>query len=236
MLLKQISLTNFRSFSKNIFDINPQLTVIYGNNSVGKTNLLEAIYCIAKGRGFREKEEEELLKNGESTCDIQSICENDNNLITYRIHLSRQNAIVKTCFIDRVKKRTFDYQSLTFPVAIFSPNLVYVIDGDLSERREFFDSIIMMIDKEYKKRLTNYNNSLKRRNKLLEKYDDIKTLKEQLIFWDNYLIAEAEYITEMREKLVTFLNNNPCVQDKSFEIKYLKNEISTKTLEETFQK
>lgn len=237
MLLKEIKLTNFRSFSNTIFLFDPHLTIILGNNSVGKTNLLEAIYCLSKGHGFREKQEEELLKHDETTANIQSMfIDNNKNKTNFRVHLSNQSSFLKACFIDKIKKRAFDYALLTTPVVIFSPNMLYIIDGEIAERREFFDGILSLIDKEYKKRLTNYMNSLKRRNKLLEKVTDIGLLKDQLVFWDSYLIKEASYITKKRDELVTFLNTHSTVHDKSFSITYLKNEISEKTLNDSFQK
>jgi DNA replication and repair protein RecF len=237
MLLKEITLKNFRSFSDSVFEFNPKLTIILGNNSVGKTNLLEAIYCLSKGHGFREKQEEELLKHEQTTANIQSLFLNERKeKINFRIHLSNQSAFLKACFVDKIKKRTFDYALLTTPAVIFSPNMLYIIDGEIAERREFFDDILSILDKEYKKRLSNYTNSLKRRNKVLEKVTDISQLKDQLVFWDTYLIEEASYITKKREELVEFLNNHPTIQDKSFSIVYLKNEISKKTLEDTFQK
>lgn len=237
MLLKEIKLTNFRSFSSHSFLFDSNLTIILGNNSVGKTNLLEAIYCLSKGHGFREKQEDELLKQEEVIANIQSIfSDKDKNKTNFRVHLSNQSSFLKACFIDKIKKRTIDYALLTTPVVIFSPHMLYIIDGEIAERREFFDGILSIIDKEYKKRMTNYMNSLKRRNKLLEKVIDIALLKEQLLFWDAYLIEEAVYITKKREELVTFLNNHSIIQDKSFSIIYLKNEISKKTLEDTFQK
>ena len=62
MILKSIFLNHFRNFDKIQFKINPNLTAIFGDNARGKTNLLEGIYFILKGEGFRESKEEQLIK------------------------------------------------------------------------------------------------------------------------------------------------------------------------------
>ena len=54
MMLTQIKLINFRNFEKSNFNFDPFLTVIVGDNARGKTNLLEAIYFLTNGVGFRE--------------------------------------------------------------------------------------------------------------------------------------------------------------------------------------
>ena len=58
MILKKISLSNFRNFKDREFVFNPRLTVVTGENSRGKTNMLAAIYFVLTGAGFREKIEE----------------------------------------------------------------------------------------------------------------------------------------------------------------------------------
>jgi len=55
MLLKKIELHNFRNFINKEFIFSPLLTLIIGENSKGKTSILEAIYFLTFGIGFRER-------------------------------------------------------------------------------------------------------------------------------------------------------------------------------------
>lgn len=236
MILKKISVTNFRNFKKSLFHFNPFLSVVIGKNSVGKTNLLEAVYFILKGRGFREERQDELVSYSQSFSQVEADFGDDQDIVNYRIFIDSKNAYLKNFFVDKVKKRLQDYLKNTLPVVIFSPNYLNVIDGAMSERRSYFDAIISTYDYEYKKKLANYESGIKKRNKVLEKVADIGRLKEQLLFWDDYLIKEAAYLCEKRTELADFININPSLDSKHFSLKYNPSLINHQTLLETFDR
>lgn len=226
----------FRNFSQHTFSFNPFLTIVAGKNSVGKTNLLEAIFFCLRGHGFREEKEIELIHTQaqKATVELESSEKGESN--TQKIILSSTPVITKQCLFNKVKKRLHEYSIHSMPAIVFSPSFLYVIDGQMHERRVFFDHIISHMSKTYKRRLGFYEQALRKRNKLLEKITDVYRLKEQLIFWDTYLIQEAHYITEKRSEVANWLNQYPLFDHTHFKLTYLQNEISKKTLIDTFEK
>jgi len=70
MILQRMTLQNFRNFPNKIFDFDEHLTMIVGENARGKTNLLEAVYFLLNGVGFRETREEELISIGEKGSQV----------------------------------------------------------------------------------------------------------------------------------------------------------------------
>ena len=236
MVLKKISFLHFRNFGEATFYFNPFLTIIIGPNSVGKTNLLEGVYFLCHGSGFRERSQEELINSMMDKCTVEAIFGDGKSNLDLRILLDKTIQFSKVYFVNRIKKRFLDYSTLSPFVAIFSPNFIYVIDGQPSDRRDFFDRIIGSVDIEYKKRLANYENCLKKRNKLLEVEKNIDKLKEELVFWDNYLIDHASYIVKKRWEFVNFLKNNKKLDSKTFSLDYQPNEISPHRFAETFEK
>ena len=44
--LKEIKLTNFRCYELYSAQFVPHINIIVGNNAVGKTSLVEAVYCL----------------------------------------------------------------------------------------------------------------------------------------------------------------------------------------------
>ncbi|OGK22036.1 hypothetical protein A3C23_03050 [Candidatus Roizmanbacteria bacterium RIFCSPHIGHO2_02_FULL_37_13b] len=237
MILKSIELTNFRNFDKARFNFNPFLTVIVGNNSVGKTNLIEAIHFLLYGSGFRESQRQELFLTNTTQLNVEGlfIQAEENNL--FRIILEARNGVIYTSLaINKIKKRLFDYLSYCPIGVIFSPFLIYAIDGQPSDRRELIDKVLTKLDIEYKKHLTSYETALKKRNKLLEKEKNPDKLKDSLTFWDGYLIAEAKYIQEKRSEFVEFYNQHPKLDNKEFSLEYKPNLINHDTLKATFEK
>lgn len=237
MYLKKITLKNFRNFDHNEFYFNPFITIIIGKNAVGKTNLLEAIYFLNFSAGFREEKLEELIKNGKKTSEVLGSFKEEDEEIIFRLILENiDSKIKKHLFINKIKKSTQAYFSQTPKAVIFSPSFLFLIEADPEKRRRYFDQIISLFDYEYKKRLINYENGLRRRNKILETVDDLERLKEELVFWNDFLIEQAKYLVEKRKEIVDFYNQHPNIDHYSFFIDYQPCEISQKTLAETFNK
>lgn len=237
MILKQINLFNFRNIKKILFDFSPLLTLIIGDNSKGKTNLLESLYFIITGEGFREEKEEELISFDKEEMSVQAIFLDKEEKRLFQIKLIKKNNIfVKTFFIDKTPKKHFQYRKELPGVVLFTPEQINIITGPPSERRNYFNKQISLYDLEYKKHLNNYENALKKRNKILERYTDTNTLLEELTFWNDYLEKEARYITKKRQLYVDFLNSNQKLDSKMFSIVYEKNEFNKVRLKESFNK
>jgi len=234
-MIKKLFLENFRNFEKQSFDFSPYLTIIVGKNSQGKTNLLEGIYFIVNGVGFREVFEEELLLFGKKETMIEAIMIENNEPFSYQIKASLFNdRIEKKFFINKTEKKKSQYLNILTKTVLFSPEQINIVIGSPSLRRNYFNKTISIFDLEYKNKINNYNVALRKRNKILESRLLIEKLKEELAFWNDYLIKQGEYLTEKRQSYIDFLNQNREVDSKSFSIEYLKNQITKERLEENF--
>lgn len=229
MWFKKITFRHFRSFKNQSFYFNPFLNIILGKNAVGKTNLIEGIMFCLQGEGFREEKEEELIFQGKNSLLVEGELKDEEKSISLKIILIKKNSFSKKeYFVEGKKKRKREYLDHSLPVVVFSPSFLRIIDGEPSLRRNFFDRIISRIDFEYNVRLTNFETALRKRNKILEKEEDIEKIKEELVFWDDYLERQAEYITQKRKELVDFFNNLQPITSRKFFINYKKNEFTKK--------
>jgi Recombinational DNA repair ATPase (RecF pathway) len=223
MLLKNISLINFRNFKNKKIDFHPSLTLISGMNSQGKTNILEGIHFLINGVGFRETKEEELLFFNEKEGLVEGNFDESGNITSYLIKLYFVgDKLNKVFFIDKTRKKHQQYLQQQTKTVLFSPEQINIIIGSPQLRRDYFDKLISLFDWEYKKRLVNYHLALKKRNKILELKADKENLKEELSFWDKYLIDQGSYLTKKREEYLDFLNSYQSLDSKNFYISYLK--------------
>ncbi len=237
MVLKEIILSNFRNFERRSFDFSPNLTLIIGNNSRGKTTLLESIYLIIAGVGFREEKEEELISFGKDELSAVANFSKGKEKYSFQIKIIRRKDLTqKVFFIDKTPQKYTKYRA-DFPgVVLFTPEQIYAITGPPSARRDYFNHQLSRHDLEYKKHLTNYDSALRKRNKVLEKHVESISLKDELVFWNDYLEKEARYITNKRQLYVDFLNSNRKLDSKEFSIIYMKNEFNGKRLAEVIEK
>jgi len=235
MWLKKISLFNFRNFKEKLFNFNPFLTIIIGENARGKTNVLEAIFCLAKGKGFREQKESELINFDEDKAKIQGVFEEKDQQFIFQIIIEKTNeGVNKKYLIDQSKKRRFQFVWHSLKAVLFSPEQLEIINGSPEKRRDYFDKFLSEEDNEYKKKLNNYHQALRKRNKLLENFTHNSDFLENLSFWNQYLIDQSAYLVEKRKKYSQFLNKNQNLDEKVFFIDYQPSLINEKNLKDVF--
>lgn len=203
MLLKQLILKNFRNFDSKSLLFSPFLTVVIGENARGKTNILEGIYFVCNGHGFRESKEDELISFGKEVTEVEGKFAKADETLDFKIMLrTRIGTIEKSFFVSNTKRKSLQYKEDLAKTVLFNPEQIDIITGPPDTRRSYFDTILSIFDFEYKKKLTNYENALRKRNKVLEHYKSIEELKEELTFWDDYLVEQALYISQKNGRIM----------------------------------
>jgi len=236
MLLDTLVLQHFRLFEQITYSFHPRLTIIIGENTRGKTSMLEGIYTIIFGEGFRETKEEELITWEKERCNIAaSFKTQSEDRFEFQIMMRRNgDKVEKVYSVDKAKKTHYSYLQYQTRAVLFTPDNIEIITGSPSGRRHYFDKLLSAVDIEYKKKLSNYENALRRRNKVLETVRNDIQLMEELQFWDEYLVENGNYVTAKREDYVKYLNDHKELDDRIFSITYLKNEFSKQRLKERF--
>lgn len=230
MILKSIELQNFRSYKKADFNFSPNTTLIIGPNTVGKSNLIEAIYFMAAGRSFRIEQDEQLVKFEESVARIKSrVGDKDLEVVIAQGGIGGKTRPFKKYLVNGVAKRKADFVGNFFAV-LFAPNDLEIVIGSPSKRRDFIDNILTQADRDYRLALTFYEKGLRIRNALLHKAKETGIRDDkQFAYWDNLLIVQGQKITKKREDFVGYLNDAK-KEILSFRIFYDKSIISKERL------
>lgn len=201
MHLKKLSLLNFKNFESQTFEFQEKVNCFVGNNGVGKTNVLDAIYYLSFGKSYFNPIASQNIKHDQDFFMIEG--EYDLN--------DRNEAIV--CSLKRgakkvIKRNGKDYEKFSdhighLPLVIISPaDRDLIVEGS-DIRRKFMDSVISQSDSLYLKSLINYNKVLQQRNSLLKYFAanrtfdalNLKVYNEQL----------EKYGTVVYEKRMAFL-------------------------------
>ena len=185
-MLNKISLTNFRNYEKREFEFGKN-NIVIGNNGVGKSNLLEAIYLLATGKSFRADNDMEMIVYGQQFSIVSS--ENLQITITDR----------KKFEVNGIPRRMIDFVG-NMRAVLFAPQDMELISGSPGYRRRYLDFVITQTDREYRRSLISYEKGLRQRNKLLSLIREGLPQRHQLYFWDHLLIKDGEYLTLARQK------------------------------------
>jgi len=237
MIISSITLHNFRIFRSQTFLFHPQKTIIIGENTRGKTSILEAVYCLIRGSGFRESREEELIHWDDEATLLYGLFSYDNDEHLFQVHIKKVNDFVeKSFYVNKTKKTYRLYSQQHTKTVLFAPEHIFIISGSPAGRRKYIDEVICSYNYEYKKHLRNYEHGLRKRNKILEHTQDQGLLDEELLFWDEYLAEQASYLTNERKKYIQYLNDNPSIDDVSCYVKYHANMFTLDRLKDTQKK
>src|SRR5690554_1914488 len=201
--LEELKLKNFRSYEQAKYQFSPHRNIIVGLKAVGKTNLVEAVYCLCFTKSFKNNKDADLIKFGSSFFNLKGKFSNfertDNVLLSYD---GKDKRIQKDNY---VYKTISDYLGYVNAI-VFSPDDLELVKGAPSVRRRFLDTNIGQINKEYLQASIKYKNVLKERNEFLKSVVNEKTDDVLLDVITKGLIEYGKIIIKKRNAFVSDLN------------------------------
>lgn len=210
MRLERLELQNFRSYLRRTFHFG-DLTVLFGPNAAGKTNVLEATYLLASGNSFRAGLTEEMIHFGAEIAHVTGIVENTGEtssvgvVLTPGIYLGKRIS-KRRYLIDGAPRTRARFLGRLVSV-LFRPEDLRLIEGSPSRRRSFLDDVLEQASPHYARALTAYEGALRRRNKILDLIREGTARREQLAFWDATMIKNGNILTDNRRELLAYLSD-----------------------------
>jgi DNA replication and repair protein RecF len=176
--IHRLTLTHFRNYRVAGLEARGDLIVLVGPNGAGKTNCLEAISFLAPGRGLRRATLEDVADNqGDGSWAVSAEVEGALGLATLGTGIDPPRGDTSTsrrCRIDREPVTSAAAFGDHLRMVWLTPAMDGLFMGAASERRRFFDRLVLAIDSEHASRVSALERSLRSRNRLLEvrNYDD----------------------------------------------------------------
>lgn len=217
MQIDSITLQNFRNHAKREIVFGRGMTLLVGANAVGKTNILEAIFLLATGRSFRAEVEVQMIQAGQGVAWVKGAVRPDGEEVKLEIVLTTGQASLpdgqvigtrvakKKYLVDGVGRRMVDFVG-NLRVVYFGPQDLEIITDSPSVRRNWLDTVLVQIDRDYRRASLSYRKGLRQRNRLLEQIRDEGKPRSILFFWDRLLIENGEMLTAKRQELVDSIN------------------------------
>ncbi len=212
-MITRIKLKNFRKFRNNEFHFEKPVVVIHGNNTEGKSSLLEAIYVLTNGHSawgnfadiFNYKQEKEPHFRIEADLDMNG------ESSTFAFFRDEGKRVLQKNSQNTTPKKFFEGISST----IFNPELIEIIMISPSKRREFLDDVLSKIDIEFADISSKFNRALRQRNAYLKKlskaffeYGKINTEDTQLKYWTEEFSKYSASIISKRAAIVDKLKTD----------------------------
>ncbi len=205
MIIKQLTLHNFRNYEDLDIAFDSGCNILYGDNAQGKTNILEAVYVCGTSRSHKGAKDREMIRFKESEAHLRAMIEVDERDIRIDIHL-RKNKTKGIAINGRPIKRAGELFGLMHMI-LFSPEDLNIVKNGPAERRRFIDMELCQLDSIYMSDLANYNKILNQRNKLLKDIQVTPSLKDTLDVWDMQLTEYGKRIIRRRKEFVLELKD-----------------------------
>lgn len=235
--LKSLNVFNYKNLEKSSLLLHSKVNAFFGENAQGKTNILDAIYCLGNTKSYLSGIDADAVKAGEQfftlSAEIEKANEPEDISVAYQIQGKK-----------KVKKGVKEYKRLAdyvgyMPVVIISPYDSNIISGLGDVRRKFLDSAISFYNREYLLALLNYNKVLKQKNSHLKSEmpnrQVLEVLNAQLAKPGAYILSERQKFCDNFNPVFTKIYQQLAGKDENPELNYHPNienaDTYTKSLE-----
>lgn len=201
MILRSLSLIDFKNYSEASLELTEGVNCFVGPNGSGKTNLLDAVHYLSFCKSSINPIDSQNIREGRPFFLVKGEFEEngeDNELY---------------CSMERNKKKRFkkdrrEYERLAdhigrFPIVLIAPFDLDLVREGSEKRRRFMDGVISQYDHAYLLDLIRYNKALSHRNALLKRAQKHgERPMEELELWEEQMCDTGERIREARQRFV----------------------------------
>ncbi len=212
MNLKSLQIKQFKNHDESRFNFSNQVNCFVGDNGVGKTNILDAIYYLSQSKSYFNHIDSQNIQFDKDFFVIKGLFEKDESIDEIQCSLKLGES--KVLKYNQKKYKRFSDHIGKFPVIIISPTDTDLILEGSEVRRKYIDSSIAQYKRDYLKTLIDYNRILKQRNSLLKQFSEKGYFDElTLDIYDKQLVSLGQIIFKER---IDFLDNLTPVFNKYY--------------------
>lgn len=192
MSLAELRIQNLRCVESAQLEFSPDLNLISGPNGAGKTSILEAIFLLGRGRSFRTRSSEKLIRHGQNALTVFG---RTHDVIPRSggVEVSREGTRAR---IDGHDAESLLALSSVLAVQSIDPEIHKLIDQGPERRRRWLDWLVFHVEPSFGGHWSRYQRALKQRNAAL------KVPGADVGLWDGALVEHGEFMTMARRAAV----------------------------------
>ena len=165
LLLRKISLVQFKNYTAERFGFNKRIIGITGRNGSGKTNLLDAIYYICFTKSYFTSSEAQNTQYQTNGFRLEAYMDKggQEGKIICTVKDGKKDISLNDEPYDR-----FSHHIGKYPAVMIAPDDAEIILGGSEERRKWLDALLCQLHPSYLDHLITYQKILQQRNSLLK--------------------------------------------------------------------
>jgi DNA replication and repair protein RecF len=189
MSLAELRIENLRCIESAALTFSPELNLIAGENGAGKTTILEAIFLLGRGRSFRTRSSEKLIRYQQSALTVFGRTD-DSPPNRAGVEIASDGGT--RARINGEAARSLLELTGVLPVQAIDPEIHKLVDQGPERRRRWLDWLVFHVEPTFGLHWARYNRALKQRNAAL------RAGASGINAWDVELVRSGEEITQAR--------------------------------------
>lgn len=198
-MISTLRLQNFRSYRDESFEFEAGVNIVVGPNGSGKTNLLEAVLVLSRGKSYRARDADLVMK-AKPWARLDGFFESAERVVKIK---RLEDGFEKSFELDGKPYFRLNLEK-TVPTVFFEPNHLQIITRGPDTRRDYIDDLLERSRPGYKQLLASYRRTLAQRNRLLKTTRD--RTRDQLFAWDVRLSEAGGQVATARLGLAEAMN------------------------------
>ena len=196
MALLRLAAEDVRNIEAAQLELSPALTLIWGANGSGKTSLLEAMFLLGRGRSFRTRNTDRLIRYGQAHLRVTGQLTADIEPLPVGIEVRRGSV---TARVAARPVESLAELSRAFPVQVIEPGIHRLVEEGGHRRRRWIDWAVFHVEPQFVDTWVRYARALKQRNAAL------RTQPSEAALWDPEVARLGELISQSRSRVVESL-------------------------------
>ena len=197
MALAELSLQDLRCIEGAELAFQPGSNLLFGANGAGKTSILEAAFLLGRGRSFRTRLNERLIRHGQAQLRVIGRCATAGLPHALGIEVSREGGT--RARLDAQNVRGLADLATAFPIQVLDPDAHRLIEDSSTRRRRWLDWAVFHVEPGFAATWSRYNRALQQRNAAL------RAGSAELQIWDQALAQDGERLSEARRRVLECL-------------------------------
>ncbi len=199
MKIERVELQDYRNMTRFWLEPGEGVNVIRGENAVGKTNFLEAMWLCTGEKSFRGSADSELVRFGCAEAAVRCRFFAGGRTQDCEVLLRGGK---REASLNKIPLKSPSGLTGQFLGVIFSPSHLSLVQNGPEERRKFLDSAICQLKPSYERVLNNYRRALGQRGKLLKDIPYHSGLLPTLDVWDEHLAVLGGHVAAGRVRYI----------------------------------
>ena len=204
MRIDKLLLDGFRNYQREEVSFHPSRNVICGANAQGKTNLLEAIVCLSRGRSPRTRTDRELIGFGREGFVLQGEIHSRGRDFVSRIEAAAGRK--KKITVNRTPAKSASELSQVLGTVFFRPEDLLMIREGAAARRRFLDASLCQLRPRYAEALAEYTRLHEHKTRILRDSEERPDLLDILPEFDRRMAETGAALIHYRARFTRLLD------------------------------